>query len=57
MTVLPVFGTTHATVALLLQVTGTVLFILAGLGIPEPARFRFLGWGLAMWSLSAILPF
>ena len=53
----PAFGTPHATAALLLQVLGTVLFVLAGLGVPEPVRFRFLGWGLAFWGLSVLLPF
>jgi hypothetical protein len=53
----PAFGTAHATAALLLQVLGTVLFALAGLGVPEPIRFRFLGWGATFWGLSVLLPF
>jgi hypothetical protein len=48
---------THVSIALFLQVAGTVLFILAGLGLPEPARFRFIGWGLACWGLSFLLPY
>jgi hypothetical protein len=47
----------HVTVALFLQVCGTVLFVLAGLGIPEAPRFRFIGWGLALWGLSFLLPY
>lgn len=47
----------HVSVALFLQVVGTALFILAGLGIPEAPRFRFIGWGLACWGLSEILPY
>jgi len=47
----------HAPVALFLEVAGTVLFVLAGLGIPQPVRFQFIGWGLALWGLSVLLPF
>jgi hypothetical protein len=45
------------TVGLFLQVVGTTLFILAGLGIPDAPRFRLVAWGLAAWGLSVLLPF
>ncbi len=38
----------------ILMVFALVLFILAGLGIPNPARVNFIGWGLACW-VAAIL--
>jgi hypothetical protein len=34
-------------IQLLLLVFALVFFIIAGLGIPNPPRFQFLGWGLA----------
>ena len=45
----------HVSLDLFLEVGGTVLFILAGLGIPDHPRFRYIGWGLALWSLSFLL--
>ena len=40
---------------LILMVFGFVLFVLAGLGLPQPSRFNFIGWGLAFWILAEIL--
>lgn len=41
--------------AVVLLVFGFVFFILAGLGLPNPPRFQFIGWGLAFWILVEIL--
>jgi hypothetical protein len=38
-----------------LIVLALVLFLLAGLGIPEAPRFRFVGWGLFCWLLSYLV--
>jgi hypothetical protein len=43
------------TVHLFLVVLALVLFVLAGLGIPEPIRFRYLGWGLFFWLFSTLV--
>ena len=40
---------------LILVVFAFVLFVLAGLGLPQPARFNFIGWGLACCALAWIL--
>jgi len=40
-------------VHLFLFVLALVFFLLAGLGLPEPNRVRFLGWGLFCWALSS----
>ena len=40
---------------LILMVFGFVLFVLAGLNIPQPSRFNMIGWGLACWVLAEIL--
>jgi hypothetical protein len=40
---------------LILLVFAFVLFVLAGLGVPNPPRINFLGWGLACWVLVEIL--
>jgi hypothetical protein len=40
---------------LLLLVFAFVFFVLAGLGIPSPIRFQWIGWGLALWVLTEIL--
>ena len=42
-------------ITLVLMVFGFVFFVLAGLGIPSPPRFQFIGFGLAAWILAAIL--
>jgi hypothetical protein len=42
-------------VSLILLVFAFVLFVLAGLGLPQPARFNFIGWGLACVVLVALL--
>ena len=39
----------------LLLVFAFVFFVLAGLGIPSPARFQWIGWGLAFVVLAEIL--
>ena len=40
---------------LFLIVLALVLFALAGLGIPSPPRFQFLGWGLFFLTLSQVI--
>ncbi len=40
---------------LILMVFALVLFILAGLNVPNPPRGNFLGWGLACWVGAVIL--
>ena len=40
---------------LILLVFAFVLFVLAGLGMPQPSRFNFIGWGLAFCALAVIL--
>ena len=47
----------HVSISLFLRVLALVLFVLAGLGIPEPNRFKFLGWGLACLTASEVGPF
>ena len=42
-------------VHLFLFVLALVFFLLAGLGLPEPSRVRFLGWGLFCWALSSAI--
>jgi hypothetical protein len=41
--------------SLILLVFAFVLFILAGLGLPQPTRFNFIGWGLAFLVLAELL--
>jgi hypothetical protein len=43
------------TLRLFLVVLALVLFALAGLGIPEPPRVRYLAWGLFFWLLSTLV--
>ena len=47
----------HMTVSihLFLVVLALVLFALAGLGIPNPPRVNFLGWGLFCLTLSQVV--
>ena len=33
-------------------VLALALFALAGLGVPEYPRFRYIGWGLFFWAIS-----
>lgn len=40
---------------LILLLFAFVLFILAGLGLPQPSRFNFIGWGLACVVLAEVL--
>lgn len=40
---------------LFLLVLALVLFVLAGLGIPNPPKFQFIGFGLAAWLFAEIL--
>ena len=40
---------------LILLVVSLVLFILAGLGVPNPPRFQFIGWGLAFVVLAFLI--
>lgn len=42
-------------VSLILLLFAFVLFVLAGLGLPQPARFNFIGWGLACMVLAEVL--
>lgn len=42
-------------IVLFLMVLGLVLFLVAGLGIPEYPRFRYVGWGLFCVTLAFIL--
>lgn len=44
-------STLHTT----LLIGALVLFILAGLGIPEAPKFKYAGWGLAL-ATAAFLP-
>lgn len=41
-------------IPIMLEMAGLVLFVLAGLGIPDAPRFRMGWWGLACW-IAAIL--
>lgn len=43
------------TIHLFLIVLALVLFLLAGVGIPEYPRFRYIGWGLFFWLLSTLI--
>jgi hypothetical protein len=43
------------TIHLLLIVIALVLFAMAGLGVPEWTRLRFIGWGLFLWLLSTMV--
>jgi hypothetical protein len=43
------------TIHLLLVVVALVLFAMAGLGVPEWTRLRFIGWGLFLWLLSTMV--
>jgi hypothetical protein len=45
----------HITVRLFLLVLALVLFVLAGLGVPEHTRFRYIGFGLAAWTFASLL--
>ena len=40
---------------LLFVVLALLLFALAALGIPEPARFKFIAAGLFFWLLSSLV--
>ena len=42
-------------ISLILMLFGFVLFVLAGLNIPQPPRWNFIGWGLACWVLAEVL--
>lgn len=39
---------------LVLLLFAFVLFVLAGLGLPQPQRFNFIGWGLACAVLAEV---
>lgn len=43
------------TLHLFLMILALVLFLLAGLGIPNPPRFQFLGFGLFCWLLATLV--
>jgi len=43
------------TLHLFIVVLALVLFVLAGLGVPEPPRIRFVAWGLFFWLLSTVM--
>lgn len=43
------------TIHLLLVVVALVMFAMAGLGVPEWTRIRFIGWGLFLWLLSTMV--
>lgn len=36
-------------------IAALVLFVLAGMGVPSPTRFQFIGWGLAFWVASILV--
>ena len=40
---------------LFLMMFGLVMFVLAGLGLPEAPKFKYLGWGLASVTLAFLL--
>lgn len=40
--------------ALIFQIVALVLFFLEGVGVPQPPRFRCLGFGLFFWLLSTL---
>ena len=40
---------------LFLMMFGLVMFVLAGLGLPEAPKFKYLGWGLASVCLAFLL--
>ena len=42
-------------IQLFLLMFALVFFILAGVGVPEAPRFRWLGWGLAFVTAAEIL--
>jgi hypothetical protein len=48
-------GGMGVTIHLFLIVLALVLFALAGLGVPSPPRFNFLGWGLFCLTLSQMI--
>jgi hypothetical protein len=41
-------------ISLILLVFGFVMFVLAGLGIPDSPRFNLVSFGLACWILAEI---
>jgi len=47
----------HLSFHLVIFVIAIVFFILAGLGVPEAPRLRYIGWGLALWAISLSVPF
>jgi hypothetical protein len=48
--------TTDHPLSLIFFVLALVLFGLAGVGIPEAPRFRYIGWGLFAFLLSMLVP-
>ena len=52
----PVVSTTHATIALFIEVIGTTFFLLAGLSVPAPTRLQWIGWGLFLWAIATLIP-
>ena len=42
-------------IGLILLVFAFVLFVLAGLGLPQPPRVNYIGWGLALLVLAELL--
>lgn len=45
----------EATLRVVFAVLALLLFLLAGLGIPEPPRIRFVPWGLVFLTLAFFL--
>lgn len=43
------------TLHLFVLVLAMVLFLLAGLGVPEHPRIHYVGFGLFLWTLSTVL--
>ena len=43
------------TIHLFLMLLALALFALAGLGVPDYQRFRFIGWGLFLWLLGTVI--
>jgi hypothetical protein len=45
----------QTSIRLIFAVLALILFVLAGLGVPEKPSFRYIGWGLAFLTLAFFL--
>jgi hypothetical protein len=45
----------QTTIRTIFAVVALILFILAGLGLPEKPSFRYIGWGLAFLTVAFFL--